>query len=73
MSYQHQGAPDGGRRQAPPYPLLGTNGAAAGRAPAAGVYGMPQYGQVSIRAPLPCVEELPARRCIRYLRWSVYN
>ncbi|CAN0159522.1 unnamed protein product [Ectocarpus sp. 6 AP-2014] len=51
MSYQqqHQGAPDGSRRQqqAPPFPLLGTNGAAAaGRAPAAGVYGMPQqYGQ----------------------------
>ncbi|CAN0233129.1 unnamed protein product [Ascophyllum nodosum] len=47
MSYQqHPGASDQtGRRQAPPYPLLGTNGAAGGRAPAAGVYGMPQYTQ----------------------------
>lgn len=52
MSYhQNQGAPETGRRQqGPPYPLLSTNGAAAGRAPAAGVYGMPQYGQV-IRLP----------------------
>lgn len=49
MSYQqHPGASDQpGRRQAPPYPaLLGTNGAPGGRAPAAGVYGMPQYTQV---------------------------
>lgn len=54
MSYQqqHQGAPDGSRRQqqATPFPLLGTSGAAAaGRAPAAAVYGMPQqYGQQQV-------------------------
>ena len=55
MSYQqHPGASDQtGRRQAPPYPLLGTNGAAGGRAPAAGVYGMPQYTQVT-NLPFAC-------------------
>eukprot|EP00903_Cladosiphon_okamuranus_P010753 g10162.t2 len=46
MSYQqHQGAPDGSRRQQqPPFPLQGINGATTARAPAAGVYAM-QYGQ----------------------------
>lgn len=47
MSYHQQGGPEGGRRQGPPYPLMGANGGAGGRAPAAGVYGMPQYGQVT--------------------------
>ncbi len=50
MSYQqHQGAPDGSRRQQPPFPLQGISGAATARAPAAGVYAM-QYGQQQVRA-----------------------
>lgn len=47
MSYHQQGGPEGGRRQGPPYPIMGANGGAGGRAPAAGVYGIPQYGQVT--------------------------
>lgn len=50
MSYQqHQGAPDGSRRQQqPPFPLQGINGATTARAPAAGVYAV-QYGQQQVR------------------------
>ncbi|CAM9392909.1 unnamed protein product [Sphacelaria rigidula] len=49
MSYHQQPEQARGTRQGPPYPILGANGgaaaAAAARAPAAGVYGMPQYQQ----------------------------
>lgn len=57
MSYQqHQGAPDGNRRQQqPPFPLQGINGATTARAPAAGVYAM-QYGQQQVRKIFGFVE-----------------